>query len=370
MERTFGPVGIFMIADIFRDRELIKKTAEFIRTISRDDEFTFMHVCGTHEQAITKFGLRGILPKNIGLISGPGCPVCITPAREIDEAVFLAETGKTVLTYGDMFRVPGTESSLADAKARGGKVKIVYGIQDAVDYAIKNPQEKVVFFSLGLDTTVPGVASCVKRGLPENISLLTSHRLTVPAMELLISLGDLRFEGFLAPGHVSTIIGLEPYEQFPAAYEIPVVVAGFEPLDVMQGVAMLVKQMKEKMPRVENQYSRSVAYCGNTRALEVVRDVFEIAGGDWRGIGRIPGSNLVLRDEYSRYDARKLYDFDIGPPQDIRPGCSCHVVIIGKLDPKDCKMFSQPCTPEKPYGPCMVSSEGSCNIAYKYGGSI
>lgn len=352
----------------FRSRGLARRCIQAIEELSSGEEYTFMHVCGTHEQSITRHGLRSLLPANIRLIAGPGCPVCVTPASDVDAAVELAEQGKVVLTYGDALRVPGSELSLAQAKARGADVRVVYSIREAVKLARRSPGREFVFFSIGLDTTAPSVAMEVKRGLPANLSVLNALRLTVPVMELLLGMGDLRFEGYLAPGHVSAVIGARAYEVLAKAYGMPVVVSGFEPLDILLSVAMLVKQLREGEARVENEYTRAVSYEGNLIAQRVVEEVFEVATVHWRGIGRVPFSGLRLREEFSGFDARERYGLEQRSGRDIRPGCSCHLVITGKLSPQECTMFGRACTPAKPYGPCMVSSEGTCNVAYRYGG--
>jgi hydrogenase expression/formation protein HypD len=350
----------------FRSRELAKRALEVIEKLSTGESFTFMHVCGTHEQAITKHGLRSLLPENIKLIAGPGCPVCVTPASDVDAAVALAEDGKVVLTYGDALRVPGSELSLAQVKAKGGEVRVVYGIREAIKLAKAEPEKEFVFFSIGLDTTAPSIAAEVARGLPANLSILNALRLTVPIMELLMGMGDLHFEGYLAPGHVSAIIGARAYEVIPKAYGMPVVISGFEPIDVLLSIAMLIKQIYSGEARVENEYTRAVSYEGNIIAQELISRVFDVATVQWRGIGRVPFSGLKLREEYAEWDARERYDLKESRGVDIRPGCSCHLVIIGKLSPQECRMFRSACTPAKPYGPCMVSQEGTCNVAYRY----
>ncbi len=350
----------------FRSRELARRCIATIEKLSSGESFTFMHVCGTHEQTITRHGLRSLLPENVKLIAGPGCPVCVTPASDVDAAVELAEEGKVVLTYGDALRVPGSELSLAQVKAKGGDVRVVYSIREAVKLARREREKEFVFFSIGLDTTAPSVAREVERGLPANLSILNALRLTVPVMELLLGMGDLRFEGYIAPGHVSAIIGARAYEVIPKAYNMPVVISGFEPIDVLLSVAMLIKQVKDGEARVENEYTRAVSYEGNVIAQELVGRVFEVATVHWRGIGRVPFSGLKLREEYEEWDARLRYGIKEGRGIDIRPGCSCHLVITGRLAPQECKMFRSACTPAKPYGPCMVSQEGTCNVAYRY----
>ncbi len=348
-------------------KELATQAVELIRKLSAERSYTFMHVCGTHEQSITKHGLRAILPKNVRLISGPGCPVCVTPAKEVDAAVELARQGITLLTYGDMFRVPGSRLSLAQCRAEGADVRIVLGIEHAIEIATAEKDKEFVFFSPGLDTTAPSVAAAVLRGLPENLSILNSLRLTVPVMELLLGIGDLHFQGYIAPGHVSAIIGASAYTDLAESYSMPVVVAGFEPMDVLIAVAMLIKQVNSGVARVENEYSRVVKWEGNLRAKKAVEKVFKVVTGEWRGIGRVPFSKLEFREEYSNMDAMQRYKVKTGKSRDLHPACSCHLVITGRIEPVECKLFAEVCTPLKPYGPCMVSQEGTCNIYYRFG---
>ncbi len=325
-----------------------------------------MHVCGTHEQAITRAGLRTLLPKNLELLAGPGCPVCVVPAHDIDEALLLAKDGKIITTYGDMIRVPASEISLADAKAEGANIKIVYSVNDAIKLAQKYPTEEVVFFGIGFETTAPTLAAEMIKRPPKNFSVLTSYRLIPPVMELIMGIGDLHVEGFICPGHVATVIGTKPFQFLPELYSMPTVIAGFEPLDILLAILMLLKQIRNNDPKVDNEYSRSVADEGNKRAQEIMNEVFETATVRWRGIGRVPLSGYHLKEEFSDYNARKKYNITIEGSIDIRPGCSCHLVIIGKLQPDQCPLFGEECTPIHPYGPCMVSHEGTCNIFYRY----
>lgn len=350
-----------------RSPELVKKAVDKIEELSEGRKFKFCHVCGTHEYTITRYGLRSILPENVEVVAGPGCPVCITPARDIEEAVELARRGVIVCSFGDVVRVPGSGSSLGKVKAEGGDVRIVYGPSDAVKIAKENPSRDVIFFATGFETTSPTTAATVLSEPPENFSLLVSHRLIPPAMELMVGVGEHRLDGFIAPGHVSTIIGTRPYEIFPRAYQMPTVIAGFEPLDVLMGLIMLLKQIRDRDYRVDNAYTRSVREEGNVKAKKAIEDAFNVVSGEWRGIGRIPGSALELKEEFHIYDARKKYDIDVGDVRDLDPKCSCHLVIIGKLYPEDCAMFGKACTPSHPRGPCMVSNEGTCHIAYRYG---
>jgi len=345
----------------FRDRSLAMLIQRRIRKLALPDPVKLCHVCGTHEWTITHSGLRALLPENVSLIAGPGCPVCVVPAREIDEAVWLALNGVTVATFGDMYRAPGSERSLEDASSLGGDIRVVYSIRDAVAMARREPGRGFVFFAIGFETTAPMNALEIP-GCPGNLSFLVSHRLIPPAMELLSGLEDLNIDGFIAPGHVSTIIGMKPYLRFPEEYGVPTVIAGFEPLDVLMAVYMLLRQMRSGRARLENEYARAVAYEGNVRAQDAISRVFDVVDGAWRGIGKIPSSTLRLKDEFSKRDARQRYDIDVGPGRDIYPGCSCGLVIIGKITPEECPLFMKACTPESPKGACMVSSEGTCRI--------
>jgi hydrogenase expression/formation protein HypD len=346
----------------FRDPELAKQVAQQIQSLAPKRQVKFCHVCGTHEWTVTHYGLRALLPKNIDVIAGPGCPVCIVPAAEIDEAVQLALKGVVVACYGDVLRVPGSELSLLDARARGGNVRIVYGVSDAVKMAKAEEEREFVFFAVGFETTAPSTAVEVVNRPPENLSFLVSHRLIPPAMELLLGIGDLQIDGFIAPGHVSTIIGLKPYEVFPSAYGMPVVVAGFEPLDVLFAVSMLLSQLRHKEAKLENEYVRAVSANGNLKAQELINRVFDVAEGNWRGLGRLPYSALRLKPEFEEYDARKKYALEVEKSRDLLPGCLCHLVMIGKIKPDECPLFLKACKPQSPKGACMVSMEGTCRI--------
>jgi len=353
-------------ASKFRDPELVKKVAEHIKKIAPVHEIKFCHVCGTHEWTITHYGIRFLLPSNVDVIAGPGCPVCVLPAADIDEAIELTEKGVTVATFGDLIRVPGSEISLLQAKASGGDVRIVYSPRDAVQMARKNPDKDFVFFAVGFETTAPSTAIEVLSEPPENFSFLVSHRLIPPAMELLLGIGDLHFDGFVAAGHVSTIVGMKPYEVFPEAYGMPTVIAGFEPLDILFAIDMLVKQVKEGAAKLENEYKRAVTWEGNMKAQKVMARVFEIVEGRWRGLGKLPKSALVLKKEFDAFDARKKYSLHIKESKDVLKGCLCHLVMIGKIKPSECPSYLTSCFPESPKGACMVSNEGTCRIWAKH----
>jgi hydrogenase expression/formation protein HypD len=347
----------------FRDPNLAKRISEKIVEIApKKGQIRICHVCGTHEWTITHYGLRSLLPENVEVIAGPGCPVCIVPASEIDEAVQLALKGIAVTCFGDLFRVPGSNMSLLEAKARGADVRVVYGVGDAVQMAKNEPDKDFVFFAVGFETTSPSTAVEVAANPPRNISFLVSHRTIPPAMRLLVKLKDLSLNGFIAPGHVSTIIGLRPYEVFPKQYAMPVVVAGFEPLDLMFGIYMIVRQLHDGKPKLENEYNRAVNWEGNVKAQKLMNKVFSTVDGTWRGLGIIPESKFVLKDDYADYDAHSKYGMKIEKGIDIQHGCRCHLVIIGKIRPAECPLFMKTCTPQKPIGACMVSVEGTCRI--------
>ncbi|MEA2089210.1 MAG: hydrogenase formation protein HypD [Thermoproteota archaeon] len=350
----------------FRDPRLAKRVAKRIKDLAPPFPVKFCHVCGTHEWTITHYGLRSLLPDNVEVIAGPGCPVCVVPAAEIDEAIQLALNGVTVATYGDLFRVPGSERSLQDARADGGDVRVVYGVHDAVQMAKREPKRQFMFFAIGFETTAPSTAVEVLNKPPRNLSFLVAHRLIPPAMELLMEIEGLQIKGWIAPGHVSTIIGVEPYRIFPQKYHMPTVVAGFEPLDVLFAVSMLLQQLKDGKAKLENEYRRVVRWKGNIRAQELMKKVFQVVEGGWRGLGRLPNSTLALREKFQKYDAHKKFGVKIKESRDLVPGCKCHLVIVGKVQPNECPLFMKACRPDKPRGPCMVSNEGTCRIWAKH----
>ncbi|MGD8507235.1 MAG: hydrogenase formation protein HypD, partial [Candidatus Bathyarchaeota archaeon] len=301
----------------FRDAALAKRVAKQIREVAPSFPVKICHVCGTHEWAISHYGLRSLLPETVDVIAGPGCPVCIVPAVEIDEAITLALKGITITTFGDLLRVPSSAMSLQDARAQGGDVRIVYSVSDAVKMAKREPDHDFAFFAVGFETTAPSTAVEILSKPPSNLSFLVSHRLIPPAMELLLGVGDLHIDGFIAPGHVSTIIGMKPYEIFPKAYHMPTIVAGFEPLDVLFAISMVLQQIQNDEARLENEYSRVVAWEGNVKAQRLMKRVFDVTGGRWRGIGKVPASALSLKEEFVKYDARKRYDVKITHARDL-----------------------------------------------------
>ncbi|KXB04575.1 hydrogenase assembly protein HupF [candidate division MSBL1 archaeon SCGC-AAA261O19] len=352
----------------YRNKDTADEIVASINQITPEGPVKVMHVCGTHEFTIVRHGLRSLLPENIELIAGPGCPVCVTPAREIDEAVKLAGQEVLITTFGDMFHVPGSNASLEGVKTDGADVKIVYGVSDAVEIARENPDREVVHVAIGFETTAPTTAAEILSEPPKNFSILSCHRLIPPAMEFLLNSGESEIDGFLCPGHVSTIIGSKPYEPISKEFGVPQVVAGFEPLDVLLGVLMLLRQIRDARGEVENEYTRAVKLEGNKLAQEKMREVFKITSENWRGFPTIPDSALELRDEFQQYDARERFDIEIEETQEFAEGCRCGEVLRGLINPSDCPLFLKACTPDSPKGPCMVSFEGTCSVWAKHGG--
>jgi hydrogenase expression/formation protein HypD len=354
---------------ILRSKEFTDKIISSINRIIKDlnKKVKLMHVCGTHEHTLSKYGIRPLLPKELEIVSGPGCPVCVCPAADIDKAIELGRRDDTIITtFGDMIRVPATNISLAELKATGADVRIVYGPNDAVKIAKKNPEKEIIFFAIGFETTVPLIGYEIKSEPPANFSIICAHKLIPAALELLISIDNLNIDGFISPGHVSTIIGLKPFKLFSDAYHVPNVIAGFEPNDVLLAILMLLKQIKNNQFETLNEYSRVVKPEGNIIAQKIIAEVFESVSSRWRGIGRILDGGLTIKEKYEKYDADKKFDIKIENSMDIPPGCSCHLVMTGKLYPYECKLFRKTCTPLNPIGPCMVSMEGTCSIYYKY----
>jgi hydrogenase expression/formation protein HypD len=328
-----------------------------------------MEVCGTHTVAIHRCGLRALLPANVELVSGPGCPVCVTPIGYIDHAVALARTPGVILTtFGDLMRVPGSSSSLEGERAAGADVRVVMSPLDAVEIATKEPSRRVVFLGVGFETTTPAVALAMilaqQRGIG-NFLVLSGHKVMPPALRALVGGGPLKIDGFLLPGHVSAVIGSGPYQFIAKQFKTPCAIAGFEPVDVLQAIWMLLRQLNEGVAKVEIQYRRAVRPEGNPRAEATVRDRFVPVDAEWRGIGVIPGSGLGVRPKYGQVDAAQI-PVQIEPARE-KKGCICGQVLQGLKRPADCPLFGTACSPEHPVGACMVSSEGSCSAALKYG---
>jgi hydrogenase expression/formation protein HypD len=354
--------------DEYRDGELAQQLAREIHRITTRP-WTIMEVCGGQTHAIVKFGIDELLPKQITLIHGPGCPVCVTPLETIDKALTIAARPDVIFTsFGDMLRVPGSTTDLLSVKARGGDVRIVYSPLDAVKLAEQNPAKEVVFLGVGFETTAPATGMAVfqaaQKGL-KNFSMLISHVLVPPAIEALMSSPNCRVQAFLAAGHVCAVMGYEEYFPLAAKYRVPMVVTGFEPMDILQGILMAVQQLESGRAEVENQYSRSVRREGNLPAQELMRKVFKVVPRKWRGLGEIPQSGLGLSDGYAAFDAEKkfgLADHHVEEPAE----CIAGLVLQGLKKPHECPAFGTRCTPEHPFGATMVSSEGACAAYYRY----
>jgi len=350
-----------------RDPARAEKLARTLRRLAPGRAVKLVHVCGTHEAAIAEHGLRSLLPEGVEVYEGPGCPVCVTSTADINVAVKLALEKDVVLcTFGDMLRVPGSELTLEEARAQGADVRVVLSAADAVRIARENPRKEVVFFAVGFETTAPATAAVLLGSPPHNFSVLCSHKLIPPALEALLR-ENTAVDGFLAPGHVSVIIGADAYRELARKHRIPVVVGGFEPLDVLYAVALLLKQLRDGRAEVENAYPRAVRPEGNPKAKELMGRAFEVVDAVWRGIGTIPASGLGIREELSRFDARRRFGVEAGVGMEEPPGCRCPEVIMAKAVPTDCPLFGTACTPLSPVGPCMVGAEGACAIWYKYG---
>jgi len=337
-------------------------------------EVSVMHVCGSHEQAIARFGLRAVLPKQLQLIMGPGCPVCVTDGPEVDEAVALAMKGVHVCTYGDMLRLPGTAHSLADAQAEGGKVHVVYSVAQAVDLAEANPGDEVVFLASGFETTAVATAAVALTPVPKNFSILSVHKWVPAAMEVVARSKETNIEGFIAAGHAAIITGWGLFEPFAQKTNTPVVVAGFEPLDILAAIVKLTELMRDRKPEVFNAYPRCVTKEGNQAAQKVLWKVFEPRSGTWRGIAEVPDGNLDLKPEWAHLDARKRFTIDVVGVRDeqaagLERECICGKIMMGLATPHDCALYGTQCAPESPVGACMVSSEGTCRIWHTYGGA-
>jgi hydrogenase expression/formation protein HypD len=346
-------------------REILERAAR----LPAGRVFTTMEVCGSHTMAIGRCGIRGMLPPNLDLVSGPGCPVCVTETGYIDAAVALARAGRVVATFGDLLHVPGSETTLAEARAAGGAVEACYSPARALELAAEMPGREVVFLAVGFETTVGPVVSLVRsaeaRGTA-NLSLLVAFKLVPPALEALAADPGLRVDAFLCPAHVSAIIGARAYEPFVARHRRPCVVAGFEPLDILLGLRGILDQWLAGEARVENQYARVVRPGGNPAAQRLIETYLEPADAAWRGIGILPASGLRLRDAFARYDAERRFGFAVGRGRP-NPGCRCGEVIRGRIKPPDCPLFRRGCDPSHPVGPCMVSSEGTCAAYFAYG---
>ncbi len=327
-----------------------------------------MEVCGGHTMSIQKFGIPSLLPDNIKLVSGPGCPVCVSDRKYIDQAIAYSRLKDVIITtYGDLIRVPGSTSTLDQEKAGGANVRIVYSVLDAIQIAKNNPDKKIVFLGIGFETTSPSSAAGVLNAHAQNIEnffLFSSHKIMPPAMEALIDEG-VKIDGYIAPGHVSTITGSGIYQDIPKKYKLGVVISGFEPVDLLRSILMLVKQIETGKYSVENGYRRVVKDEGNTIALQMLDEVFELRDDWWRGLGVLPKSGMKVRDKYKKYDAEVMIPVEVEPTKEEK-GCICGEILKGLKNPKDCKLFGKACTPNNPVGACMVSHEGACNAYFRF----
>ena len=328
-----------------------------------------MEFCGGHTHAIMRYGIRQLMPKTVEMRSGPGCPVCVTAITDLDKAITLAHLPRVIITtFGDIVRVPGSYSSLQQAKAEGADIRIVYSTMDAVEIAKANPKKSIIFIGIGFETTAPTIAASIikaqKEGV-ENFYVLSLLKLTPPVMKALLDLGEVKLDGIVGPGHVSVIIGSYPYEFIPQNYGVACVISGFEPLDILLCIDKLVEQVESGKPRVEIAYRRGVKPQGNEKALELMNEVFAIDGATWRGIGIVPQSGLKINQKYRHFDAGRAFSVNLKPAKEPK-GCRCGDILRGVATPPECKLFGKVCTPEKPVGPCMVSSEGACAAYYQY----
>ncbi|CAB5128449.1 [NiFe] hydrogenase metallocenter assembly protein HypD [Olavius algarvensis associated proteobacterium Delta 3] len=352
----------------YRDPELSKKLIDRIHTISQTD-VRLMEVCGTHTVSIFRSGIRSILPKSISLLSGPGCPVCVTAQGEIDAFIELARNDNVILaTFGDLMRVPGTSSSLLKEKADGRDIRVVYSTFDGIQMAKDNPGKSVVFLGVGFETTAPTVAAAIfsaRQMNIENFFVYSAHKLVPPALEALTDQENVQVNGFILPGHVSVIIGEAGYQPFFDRHRVPCVITGFEPADILRGISMLVDQIESGSPRLENAYPRAVSHGGNEKAQRLLQDVFEPVDAVWRGIGAIPGSGLKMRGPYVAFDAADHFQI-VAKAAPEPKGCACGEILTGGKTPPECPLFRTRCTPMAPVGPCMVSSEGTCAAFYRF----
>jgi hydrogenase expression/formation protein HypD len=358
--------------DEFRDGSLGRAVAgEILATVEPGRHYKVMEVCGGHTHSIYKYGVDDLLPANVELVHGPGCPVCVIPMGRVDDAIAVAHRDNVIFAcFGDMLRVPGSGGTLLDAKAAGADVRIVYSPLDALRIAREHPDRDVVFFAIGFETTAPSTALTMRRAKAEgveNFSCFCNHVTIVPPLRALLDSPDLRLDGFIGPGHVATVVGGRPFEFIPADYGRPVVIAGFEPLDLLQAILMILRQLDEGRCEVENQYTRVVPYEGNVKALEVMAEVFELRPHfEWRGLGFISQSALRLSEAYADFDAERRYEVPGVRVADPK-ACQCGEVLKGVIKPWECKVFGTACTPEHAIGTCMVSPEGACAAYYNYG---
>ncbi|WP_300458700.1 hydrogenase formation protein HypD [Desulfobacula sp.] len=352
----------------YRDALLARGLVKKIHLVSKKN-LRLMEVCGTHTTSIFRHGIRSVLPEGITLLSGPGCPVCVTAQRDMDAFVAFARVKNVIVTtFGDLMRVPGSRSTLAREKASGADVRIVYSISDALAIARENKAKEVVFCAVGFETTIPTIAAGILMGIKEkldNFSIYSAHKLTPPALAALMETEGVSIDGFILPGHVSVITGTRAYQDTFEKYDIPSVIAGFEPVDILTAILRLIQQNEAGAPALENAYARAVSDAGNEKAKQIMNQVFEICDATWRGIGQIPSSGMQLKQAFKKFDAAIKFGMDM-PDVPEPKGCACGEILMGLKTPYDCALYKTKCTPMTPVGPCMVSSEGSCAAFYRY----
>ena len=357
--------------DDYRNKKVVRKLLDEIRKISLH-EVSLMEVCGGHTMSIQKFGIPSLLPHNIKLLSGPGCPVCVSSRSFIDHAIAISRKPEIIVTtFGDLIRVPGSSSSLSREKASGNDIRIVYSILDAIELAKKNPEKHIVFLGIGFETTAPGTAIGVLNAAKlklDNFSVLSSHKIMPPAMSALINEG-VKIDGYIAPGHVSVITGTDIYEDLINTYKVACVISGFEPVDILKAIYMLIRQIETKDQKVEIAYTRAVAKSGNIKAREAMKEVFRLNDDWWRGLGILPESGLELNDKYAQFNSRQRIEVEVEPTKEDK-GCICGEILKGIKTPSDCKLFSKVCRPDNPVGACMVSNEGACHAYYRYNRNV
>lgn len=354
--------------DEYRDQDIARSIVDRIKKVSKT-KVRLMEVCGTHTMSIFRSGIRTLLPDTISLLSGPGCPVCVTAQKEIDAFIGLARADDVIVTtFGDLIKVPGTDSSLQKERANNRDIRVVYSTFDAIKIARKNSDKKVVFLGVGFETTAPTIAATIisaKEAKLDNFFVFSAHKTVPPALDALMQTKDVKIDGFILPGHVSVIIGTKAFLPLFEKYKIPCVVAGFEPSDILQPISILVEQIESDAPELINGYPRVVTFDGNEKAQKIMEDVFETVDVEWRGIGVIPKSGLRIRKRFSTFDAEKMIEFSVPESKEFK-GCACGEILTGLKIPPECPLYKKVCTPMDPLGPCMVSSEGTCAAYYKY----
>jgi hydrogenase expression/formation protein HypD len=352
----------------YRDPELSRKIIQQIKQANQRN-IRLMEVCGTHTVSIFRNGIRSLLPETVSLLSGPGCPVCVTAQNEIDAFIELASLDDVIIaTFGDLIRVPGADSSLQNEQANGRDIRVVYSTFDALEIAKKNPDKQVIFLGVGFETTAPTIAASILSARDLNLNnyfVISAHKLLPPALFALAENPETTIDGFILPGHVSVIIGVKAYIPFFEEYNVPCVIAGFEPLDILQAILMLTKQIEDDDPKLDNAYKRAVTVEGNPKAMSTMDAVFETADAAWRGLGAIPLSGLKIRKEFEAFDAQKVFDIKLSKGNEPK-GCACGEILLGLKTPPQCLLYKKTCTPIHPIGPCMVSSEGTCAAYYRY----